>query len=109
MKNLFLSAAIVLGGLTSFASTLPITNSFVKTISIQDEYIEIKVVEVPGAITDALKKAYPDALISKAYKAKSEYRLDITVSDKVGSLFANADGPGFKNNPIKSILKIYKY
>ena len=97
MKNLFLSAAIVLGGLTSFASTSPISNTIVKTISIQDEYTEIKVEEVPAAITDALKKAYPDAVLSKAYKnAKSEYKLDVTVGDKVGSLYANADGSWIK-------------
>ncbi|MCC9062052.1 MULTISPECIES: hypothetical protein [Flavobacterium] len=97
MKNLFLSAAIVLGGLTSFASTSPVTNTIVKTISIQDEYTEIKLEEVPVAITDALKKAYPDAVLSKAYKnAKSEYKLDVTVGDKVGSLFANADGSWIK-------------
>jgi len=97
MKNLFLSAAIVLGGLTSFASTSPVTNTIVKTISIQDEYTEIKLEEVPVAITDSLKKAYPDAVLSKAYKnAKSEYKLDVTVGDKVGSLFANADGSWIK-------------
>ncbi|MBF4465962.1 hypothetical protein [Flavobacterium sp. LC2016-12] len=97
MKNLFLSAAIVLGGLTSFASTSPISNTIVKTISIQDEYTEIKVVELPTAITDALKKAYPDAVLTKAYKnAKSEYKLDVTVGDKVGSLYANADGSWIK-------------
>ncbi|MEO7976922.1 hypothetical protein [Flavobacterium sp.] len=93
MKNLFLSAAIVLGGLTSFAATTPIFNTIVKTISVQEEYTEIKLEEVPAAITEALKKAYPDAVLSKAYKnAKSEYKLDVTVADKVGSLFANADG-----------------
>ena len=97
MKNLFLSAAIVLGGLTSFASTSPITNTIVKTISIQDEYTEIKLEEVPTAVSDALKKAYPDAVLSKAYKnAKSEYKLDVTVGDKVGSIFANADGTWIK-------------
>ena len=97
MKNLFLSAAIVLGSLTSFASTSPISNKIVKTISIQDEYTEIKVEEVPAAVTDALKKAYPDAVLSKAYKnAKSEYKLDVTVGDKVGSLYANADGTWIK-------------
>ena len=68
MKNLFLSAAIVLGGLTSFASTSPISNTIVKTISIQDDYTEIKLEEVPAAVTDALKKAYPDAVLSKAFK-----------------------------------------
>ncbi|MEN2402110.1 hypothetical protein GKZ90_0020135 [Flavobacterium sp. MC2016-06] len=97
MKNLFLSAAIVLGGLTSFASTSPISTTIVKTVSIQDEYTEIKLEEVPAAITDALKKAYPDAVLSKAYKnTKSEYKLDVTVGDKVGSIYANADGSWIK-------------
>ncbi|PKB16965.1 hypothetical protein [Flavobacterium sp. 5] len=97
MKNLFLSAAIVLGGLTSFASTSPISNTIVKTISIQEEYTEIKLEEVPVAVTDALKKAYPDGVLSKAYKnAKSEYKLEVTVGDKVGSLYANADGTWIK-------------
>ena len=97
MKNLFLSAAIVLGGLTSFASTSPITSTIVKTISIQEEYTEIKLEEVPTAVTDALKKAYPDGVLSKAYKnAKSEYKLEVTVGDKIGSLYANADGTWIK-------------
>ncbi|KIO52258.1 hypothetical protein [Flavobacterium hibernum] len=97
MKNLFLSAAILLGSLTAFASTSPITNTIVKTISIQDEYTEIKVEEVPVAVTDALKKAYPDAILSKAYKnATSQYKLEVTVGDKVGSLYANADGSWVK-------------
>jgi len=97
MKNLFLSAAIVLGGLTSFASTAPITNTIVKTISIADEYTEIKLEELPAPITEALKKAYPDAVITKAYKnEKSEYKLDVTVGEKVGNLFANADGTWIK-------------
>ena len=97
MKKLFLSAAIVLGGLPSFATTSPITNNIVKTISIGDEYTEIKLEEVPVAITDALKKAYPDGVLSKAYKnEKSEYKLEVTVGDKVGSLYANADGTWIK-------------
>ena len=97
MKNLFLSAAIVLGGLTSFAATTPITNTIVKTISIADDYTEIKLEELPAPISEALKKAYPDAVITKAYKnEKSEYKLDVTVGEKVGNLFANADGTWIK-------------
>ncbi|KUJ59762.1 hypothetical protein AR687_21390 [Flavobacteriaceae bacterium CRH] len=97
MKNLFLSAAIVLGGLTSFASTSPISNTIVKTISVQDDYTEIKVVEVPVAITDALKKAYPDAILTKAFKnTKNEYKLEVAVGEKIGSLYANADGSWIK-------------
>ncbi|MCP2028051.1 hypothetical protein L1276_003219 [Flavobacterium sp. HSC-32F16] len=97
MKNLFLSAAIVLGGLTTFASTTPITSSIVKVISVADEYTEIKLEELPAPIVESLKKAYPDAVITKAYKnEKSEYKLDVTVGEKVGNLFANADGTWIK-------------
>ncbi len=97
MKNLFLSAAIVLGGLTSFASTTSITNSTIKVISIADDYTEIKLEELPAPIVESLKKAYPDAVITKAYKnEKSEYKLDVTVGEKVGNLFANADGTWIK-------------
>ena len=97
MKNLFLSAAIVLGSLTSFASTSPITTTTVKVISVQEDYTEIKLEEVPTAVTDALKKAYPTAVLSKAFKnANSEYKLEVTVGDKTGNLFANADGTWIK-------------
>ena len=97
MKNLFLSAAIVLGGLTSFASTSPITNTIVEAVSFQDDYTEVKLTEVPAAVTDALKKAYPDAVLNKAYKnSASQYKLEVTVGDKVGSLYANADGTWVK-------------
>lgn len=97
MKKLFLSAAIVLGSLTSFASTSAVTNTNVKVISIEDEYTEIKLEELPAAITEALKKAYPEAVITKAYKnEKAQYKLDVTVGNKVGNLFANADGTWIK-------------
>ena len=97
MKKIFISAAIVLGSLTSFASTSPIVNTTVKSVSIQDEFTEIKNEEVPTAVTNALKKAYPDAVLNKAYKnAASQYKLEITVGDKVGSLYANADGSWVK-------------
>jgi hypothetical protein len=83
--------------LTSFASTTPITNSIIKVISVADDYTEIKLEELPAPIVEALKKAYPDAVITKAYKnEKSEYKLDVTVGDKVGNLFANADGTWIK-------------
>ncbi|WP_281637001.1 hypothetical protein [Flavobacterium marginilacus] len=97
MKNLFLSAAIALGSLTSFASTTaPVI--IVKTISIGDEYTEIKLEELPTAVTDAFKKAYPaDAVITKAYKnEKKEYKLDITAGGKTETLFANEDGTWIK-------------
>jgi hypothetical protein len=97
MKNLFLSVAIVLGSLTSFASTSAVSNTVVKSIFIGDEYTEIKVTELPSAVTESLKKTQPDAVITKAYKnEKSEYKLDITIGEKTESLYANADGSWIK-------------
>lgn len=96
MKNLFLSAAILLGTLSSFAKATPIANTIVKTGTVADAYTEIKVGELPVAITDALKKMHPDAVINKAYKNEnSEYKLDVTIGEKGDqhvNLFATADG-----------------
>ena len=97
MKNLFLSAAIALGSLTSFATPSTVPGTIVKSISIGDEYTEIKLEELPSAVVESLKKAYPDAAIAKAYKnEKSEYKLDVTIGGKTESLFANADGTWIK-------------
>ncbi|OUL60965.1 hypothetical protein [Flavobacterium sp. AJR] len=97
MKKLILSAAIVLGSLSSFATTLPTSVLDVKTTSVQEEYTEVKIEELPAAITAALKKAYPDAVLTKAYvNANKEYKLDVTVGDKVGNLFADATGNWIK-------------
>jgi TRAP-type mannitol/chloroaromatic compound transport system substrate-binding protein len=92
MKKLFLSAAIILGSLNLASAYTP--NNLIETAVIQqEEYTEIKLEEVPEPVITALKKAYPDAVLTKASKnANSQYKLDVTVGDKVGSLFANADG-----------------
>ena len=93
MKKLILSAAIVLGSLNSFAATTVIENPILKSVVLTDEYTEIKIEDLPSAVTDALKKAYPEAMLSKAYiNEAKEYKLDVTVGDKVGSLFADANG-----------------
>ncbi|TDE00121.1 hypothetical protein [Flavobacterium sandaracinum] len=93
MKKLILSAAIVLGSLSTYAAILPITIEVVKTATIQEEYTEVKLEEVPVAITNALKVAYPNAVLDKAYiNAKKEYKLDVTVGDKIGNLFADESG-----------------
>lgn len=97
MKKLILSAAILLGSLSTFASTIPATNEDVKTTSIQEEYTEVKLEEVPEAIKAALKTAYPDAVLDKAYiNAAKEYKLDVTIGDKKGNLFADANGKWIK-------------
>tara|TARA_R110000868_G_scaffold242970_1_gene498654 strand:- start:352 stop:648 length:297 start_codon:yes stop_codon:yes gene_type:complete len=93
MKKLLLSAAIVLGSLSTFAATTATVNPTVKSVTIADEFTEIKIEELPAAVTEALEKAYPDAVLTKAYTNENkEYKLDVTVGEKVGSLFADANG-----------------
>ncbi|CAM2842433.1 hypothetical protein [Flavobacterium frigoris] len=93
MKKLILSAAVLLGSLSTFAAIAPVQNSVEKVITIADEYTEIKIEELPVTVTDALKTAYPDAVISKAFvNEKKEYRIDIKTGDQEGSLFADANG-----------------
>jgi len=98
MKKLILSAAIVLGSFSTFATTLPSSTTTIKNVSIlQDEYKEIKADEVPDAVKTALKTAYPDAVIEKAYtNEKKEYKLDIAVGDQKATVYADATGNWIK-------------
>jgi hypothetical protein len=100
MKKLILSVAIVLGSFTAVAQTestgteTTTTNTETKTATTtQSEYTEVVVADVPAPVMAALKKAYPDAKLDKTFvNAKKEYKLDVVVGDKVGSLYADAKG-----------------
>ena len=96
MKKLILSAAIVLGSLTSFAST-PIQSSNILTSVVQEEYTEIAADQLPEKVQTALKTTYPDSTIDKAYvNDKKEYKIEITVGDQKAAVFADADGKWIK-------------
>jgi hypothetical protein len=93
MKKLILSAAILLGSLSTFAAITSVQKASEKVITIADEYTEIKIEEVPAAVTEALKKSFPEAKLAKAYiNEKKQYKLEVEVGDKVGSLYADATG-----------------
>ena len=106
MKKLILSAAIILGSLSTISaqaqdqSTTPSeqTTPASEAATPQTGYSEIKVEEVPSAITEALTKAYPEAVITKAYiNEKQQYKLDIKVGEKEETLFADATGKWMEN------------
>ena len=113
MKKLILSAAIVLGSLTAMnaqtqASEEQATPAQTEQAAPADQaapaeqatvaqevdaYNEVKLEEVPAAVTDALKKAFPDAVLNKAsVNAKKEYQLEVKVGDKEGALYADETG-----------------
>ncbi len=116
MKKLILSAVILLGSLSAFAQTTPekenattkavttettATQAPTSTEGVQsqvavvptDGYTEIKAEELPVAITDALKKSFPDAKLAKAnINEQKQYKLDVEVGNRVGSLYADETG-----------------
>jgi hypothetical protein len=97
MKKLILSAAIILGSFSTFAqqSTPPKTEQTTQTV--QETYTEIKVEEVPETVKKALVKAYPTAILDKAFiNEKKEYKLEIRVGEKAGALYADASGNWLK-------------
>ena len=98
MKKLILSAAILLGSLSTFAQTsVPAKTTVTTQTTVAETYTEITIGEVPEAVKSALTKAYPTAILNKAYiNEKKEYKLEITVGDKVGALYADATGNWMK-------------
>ena len=93
MKKKILSAAIVLGSLSTYATVVPTSTEVIKTVSLQEEYTEVKLEEVPAAIKDAFKTAFPEGTLDKVFvNAKKEYKLDVTVGEKKGNLFADENG-----------------
>lgn len=99
MKKLILSAAIFLGSLSTFAQataaakTEETTQNTQTTQAVEEKYTEIKAEEVPEAVKSSLKKAFPTAILDKAFiNEKKEYKLQVTVGEKVGALYADAAG-----------------
>ncbi len=100
MKKLILSAAIILGSFTAFAqesTNTTITSTTAQTEQLatttQEEYTELKLEEVPAAISAAIKKMFPDATLDKAFiNANKEYKLEVTSGGKKGNLFTDANG-----------------
>jgi uncharacterized protein YdeI (BOF family) len=100
MKKLILSAAIILGSFSAFAQQSTPPKSEVTTQAVQttkDGFTEIKLEEVPEAVKSALTKAYPTAILNKAFiNEKKEYELQIKVGEREGSVYADATGAWIK-------------
>jgi hypothetical protein len=95
MKKLILAIAIVLGGLSTMNAQEQEENTTPteQTTPATEEFTEIKAEELPAAVTEALKKSYPDAVLSKAYVSdKKEYKLEISVKDQAATVYTDVDG-----------------
>ena len=94
MKKVFLTAAIILGGLTTYSIQAQVVTQEEEVVNVvQEEYKEIKVDSLPQAVKDALAKDFATATLNKAYiNNKEEYKLEITSDEVASTVYADKDG-----------------
>ena len=93
MKKLIVAAAIVLGTISSFATphVAPIENNIV--VGVQDEYTEVALDALPDAVKSTITNSFPGAKLEKAYvNENKEYKLEISMSDKMYTIYTDAEG-----------------
>lgn len=97
MKKLILSAAIVLGSLSTYATTNTTTEQVKTEVNPQSDYTEVSIEAVPATIKTAVEKAYPGAKINKAFvNEKKEYKLELSVEDQQATVFTDVNGNWLK-------------
>ena len=101
-RGMIVSAAVLLFGLTSIATfAVSIANHKNNNTAFiaQDDvkYNEIKVEELPDAVSKAIKNGYTDYTVSKAYLGSDNtYKVSLTKNNETINVFFNADGQFLK-------------
>ncbi|WP_281754070.1 hypothetical protein [Neptunitalea chrysea] len=93
MKKFVIAASMLLGSFSTFAMNplVPVTTN--ETVVVIQDYKEIKVSELPKAVTDAFAKDFPDSTITKAYvNEEMKYKLSVTTPESTTTLYANEKG-----------------
>lgn len=97
MKRIVLAAAIILGSLSIYATTIVHSEEVETESGFQTEYTEVGTDAVPAAVKTALVTAYPGAKLVKAYvNEKKEYKLDISVGDQKATVYSDVNGNWLK-------------
>lgn len=97
MKKLILSAAIIFGSLSIYATTNSTAEPVKMTVKVQSEYTEVTADAVPAAVKTALQTAYPGAKLEKAFvNEKKEYKLEISVGDQKATVYSDVNGNWLK-------------
>ena len=94
MKKVILSAAIILGGVSTYATPSTAIHQLDGVVTgVQEEFKAIEIEELPQAVKDALAADFMNATLNKAYvNAEQEYKLEITVDGAAGIVYADMDG-----------------
>lgn len=95
MKNLILSAVIILGGLFMSAEAATAEKSISAAVTFQDTYKEIKPEALPAEVKATLQESFPNAKLVKAYvNAKKQYKLELNSGGELNKHFVFTDAKG---------------
>jgi len=100
-KGMIISAVIVVMAMMSFSGEVVANSSKYDQTAVvaQDDvtYAEVKVDDLPDAVTKSLKDGYADYEISKAYKGSDDsYKVELTKENEKIAVYFNADGKFLK-------------
>ena len=103
MKKLILSIAILASGVSTYAMSNNITTPTSINITINEEFTEVAVDQLPEAVTDAVKKDFEGSTITKASVNESgQYKLEITAEDAtMSTVYADKEGNWLEADAIK--------
>ncbi len=88
------ATAMAIGSLGTVSASTPIFHDGIMEFVIAQDFTQIKVTELPNAITDAVTKDYPDVTIDKAFiDGEEKYKLEVTQEDGTSlELYSDAHG-----------------
>lgn len=94
MKNLVFATALAVGSLSPVLASQPIFHDGIMEVIHAQDFTEIEKDKLPEAVTAALEKDYPGAVVNKAYiNDDNEYKLEVTLSDNsTEELYIDAEG-----------------
>ena len=96
MRKLFIATVLSFVGLTAIAQeeTAELQADETTVVTATQDFEEISVADLPGAVTAAVAIDYPTATINKAYKnASDQFKLELSLEDgTAGTVYADADG-----------------
>lgn len=93
MKMLILTAVLVVGCITIYATRNTIPENVKNDAIIESKYTEVSLNTVPETIKAALETAYSDTKLIKAYvNKKKEYKLELSVGNQKATVYTDVDG-----------------
>ena len=89
MKKVFLTAAVILGGLSSYAIQAVSLYQVDEIVMVKEGFRQIKISELPKAVLEALATDFNTATLERAYEnANQEYKLHISVQEVTSAVHA---------------------